>query len=453
MNNMCTRLRLLMVVGLLGSAGCLSPPRETFVPPARPLGAAYPSAATTQADLPQTPAFITLEQALALALLHNPGLVAGSHGMGAARARARQARLAPNPEIEVAIEEYNRNGEGFDSSEVALVLSQQFEMGGKRRHRVNVAAAEGEMTGWDYESARLDVFSETRQRFSKALASQQELALAEAASEAVKQTHRAVEERVNAGKEPPLQASRAAAERERADLAVLEAKSDTAVARLRLAAMWAGNGEHIEGVEGDLENVLPALPAMDVLRPRLADNPELARADAELRVRETVLAAEKAARIPDLEAAVGVSFYQEDESDALAFGIGVPLPIFDRNQGNIASARHETEQARVELKAARTALEAELAESHAELTMAHAKVLALRSKALPTAEDAYEAAREAYRQGKYGFLDVLDAQRSVFDLKREMVAALTAYHSAIVAIERLATTSIEEMMKVKTEDE
>jgi cobalt-zinc-cadmium efflux system outer membrane protein len=60
-----------------------------------------------------------------------------------------------------------------------------------------------------------------------------------------------------------------------------------------------------------------------------------------VRLRRALLSAEKAARIPDVEAAVGLKHFEGDGTDAMIFGVGMPLPLFDRNQGNMASAEHE----------------------------------------------------------------------------------------------------------------
>jgi len=430
--------------------GCASTARHATPPGPRPLGVEYASAGPQTGDAqveasrrPETTGPLNLEQALALALMWNPELAALSYDVRAAEARTLQASLLTNPEIELGIGEYDRDGEGSGSAETEVMLGQLFELGGKRRRRTRVAGAEEELAGWDYESKRLDVFAETSRRFMAGVAAQRRVALAEATVELAEKTAQAVEERVKAGKEPPLQAAKAGAELEMARMEGLTARSALSAARANLAVMWGADVARFQTVKDDFEGVSDRIPGLKELQPRLFGSPELSRWEAEIRLREAVLASEKAARIPDLEAAIGLQRFEEDGTDSIAFGVGLPLPVFDRNQGNIAAAKHELDKAQAARRAVRASLKAELIQAHAEFSSAHKRVLTLKSKVIPAMEQAFEAAREGYRQGKFGFLDMLDAQRGLFEARAAMVDALADYHAALVDIERLAATHTE----------
>lgn len=438
-------------------AGCASLPRDTELPQARPLGAEYatigrsPDATITAAsgaDMATTDA-ITLEQALALALMRSPELETFFHAVLSAEARYDQSKRLPNPEFGVRVSQFDRAGDGFDTAEIEVVLGQRLDLGGKRGWRARVAEAEGELAGWDYESQRLDVFTETAQRFSKTIAAQRRLELAKSAVTLAEQTSHAVGERVKAGKEPPVQGTKAVAELEMARLDALEAEISLVVSRKKLAAMWGAEQPHFRQAAGNFESVLDHLPAVELLRLRLFSNPDLARSDAELKLRQAALASEKAARAPDLEASIGIQRFEEDGTDSLAFGIGVPLPLFDRNQGNIAAARHALAKAEAARRATESALAAELANAHGTLRSAHGRALTLRSKVVPVMEEAFAAAREGYSQGKFGFLDMLDAQRGLFEARGALVAALSDYHTAVATIQRITGTSIEELLESK----
>jgi len=270
--------------------------------------------------------------------------------------------------------------------------------------------------------------------------------------ELAEKTSRAVSERVQAGKEPPFQASKSEAELEMARLAAREAENALGVARGKLAAMWGERQADFENAQGNLNRVMDAIPSLEALRPHLANNPDVARWEAELRMRQAALSAEKAARIPDLEGSVGYVRYEEDGSDALVFSVGLPLPVFNRNQGNIAAATHGLAKAESERTAAEVALAAELAEAHAMMMVSHQRAAALRGKVVPAMEQAYQAAIEGYRQGKFGFLDMLDAQRGLFEAKTVLLAALSDYQAAVIEIQRLTGTAIEELTNDKTEE-
>ena len=427
--------------------------QQTTLPEPRPLGAPDQTAnreagvgTTGMRDRVVEPTgTLGLADALAIALLRNPELTAFSYAVRAAEARSLQAGLLPNPQLEFEVEEYNRGGEGFDAAETAVVLSQIVELGGKRRWRTRVAKAEGDLAGWDYESKRLDVFTETAQRFTAVAAAQQRLELARSAVDLAEMMSGAVGERVKAGKEPSLQALKSEAELEMARLEAREAESVLAVARQRLAAMWGAEQVSFSGVEGRLDDVLNDPPALVTLRARLALNSDLARGEAVLRLRQGAFSAEKAARVPDLEASVGYRQFKEDGTHAFAFGIGLPLPLFDRNQGNILAAGYERSKAEAERAANETALATELAEVHASLTSSHQRAATLRAKVVPAMEQAFAAAHESYRQGKFDFLELLDAQRGLIEAKGALVDALSNYHAALTDIQRITGTGIEEL--------
>jgi cobalt-zinc-cadmium efflux system outer membrane protein len=78
------------------------------------------------------------------------------------------------------------------------------------------------------------------------------------------------------------------------------------------------------------------------------------------------------------------------------------------------------------------------------LDAAHSEIMALRQEILPGARSAYDAAREGYRLGKFGFLDVLDAQRTLFGSKNQYLAALANYHKSVADVERLVGSAMNE---------
>jgi cobalt-zinc-cadmium efflux system outer membrane protein len=233
---------------------------------------------------------------------------------------------------------------------------------------------------------------------------------------------------------------------------LLEAQSSLHVARKMLAATWGAECAAFEEASGYLDRDLEAVPPPETLRARLAANPDLAGREAEIRLRQAALSAEKAARVPDLDAAIGYQRFEEDGTDSLAVGVGVPLPVFDRNQGNIAAAVHELAKAQQERTATEIALASELAENHATLSVAHQRVTTLRANVIPAMEQAFQAAQEGYRQGKYGFLDMLDAQRGLFEARGALIDALSDYHKAQIDMQRMTGTTIGKQNKGTQED-
>lgn len=389
---------------------------------------------------------LKLEEALGAALSGNPDLAAYSYGVRAAEARVLQAGASPNPKFGIEVEEFDRDGEGMESAEISIRLAQTFEVGGKRRWRKRMAEVEGELAGWKYERQRLDVFAECSMRFIEALVSQERLALAKSSLELAQKTSDAVRDRVDAGKEPPPQAVKSEAELEMVRLQVSAASNDLRVVRKKLAAMWGGEEALFESVEGALDRVLEEVPSLSELRPKLEESPNAARWGAELRHRRMALSAERAACIPDVEASVGYLQFEEDGTDAIGFGVALPLPLFDRNSGNIKAAQYELKKAELAQSAARFELIVELEELHSTLEEAHKRVRVLRDRVVPAMETAYQAAHEGYLGGKYSFMEMLDAQRGFFGARSMMIDALYDYHVGLVAIKRITGGPINELV-------
>ncbi len=435
---------------ILVLAGCAGP-RGSGMPTPRPLGRDIQSFHVSSDDVEESvPAAvvqgqdtITFRHALAFALMKNPGLAAFSWEVRASEARALQQGLLPNPELEVEVEGYDEESTGFDTAESAIVLSQLIELGGKRRKRTNVATLERNMAGWDYEAKRLDVFVETAQAFVDVLAAQRSVTLAGEAVALAEKVQTAVGERVKAGKVSPLEESRAGVELSMSKLGFRRAQKEFDASRLLLGSMWGDPEPSFTSVTGAFETILGSLPPLDSLKGHLAQNPDIARWEMEIEMREAAVDLERSAAMPDLAASAGVQTFEATGEDALIFGVAFALPLFDRNQGSIQAARHQLSKAKEEERAAETVVQRGLADAYTELTVSHAEAVTLKRDILPAAQRAFEAVRDGYQQGKFGYLDVLDAQRTMFEVMAKHVESLAAYHKAVVALERLIGRSID----------
>ena len=119
-------------------------------------------------------------------------------------------------------------------------------------------------------------------------------------------------------------------------------------------------------------------------------------------------------------------------------GVSFPLLFFDRNQGGIREARARLAKAEHERRAAEVRVLTALSDAYQRLTSAATGVAVLQNEVLPAAEQAFQATQEGYRQGKFGFLEVVDAQRSFFETRGQYLEALATYHKAVAEIERLS---------------
>lgn len=381
---------------------------------------------------------VTLRQAQALALTHNPELRAFSWEVRAQEAATLQAGLLPNPTLGADLQDFG----GPTSSEGTLQLHQLIELGGKRTKRREVAVLSRDLAGWDYETKRIAVFTQVSQSFTDLLGAQQQLALTEETVRLAEEMARVVSERVRAGKVSPIDEIRANVALASAGIERDLAGAEWDAARKRLAATWGNTMPQSQKAEGTLGPVLP-IPAFDTLTTRLSQNPELARWDTEIAKRQAAVDLAQLQAVPDLTLTGGVRRYESTRDNVFTLGLSLPLPIFNRNQGGIAEARTRLAKGKEERRAAAVRVATALSDAYRALSTAHIEATSLTEKVLPGATQAFEAVNEGYRLGKFGLLDVLDAQRTLFGSRAQYLRALTDYHRAMAAGQGLIGESME----------
>jgi cobalt-zinc-cadmium efflux system outer membrane protein len=376
--------------------------------------------------------------------MQNPEFAASSWEVRAAEARALQAGLRPNPEVEVEIEEFGGSGgtSGFDAAATTVVLGQLIELGGKRTKRRRTALLERDLAGWDYEGKRIEVLTETTKAFIDVLSAQQSLTLANDRIRLAGEVLKTVAQRVKAGKVSPVEETKARIAMSTAQIDLENAKRELAAARQGLAAAWGSSSPAFTKASGALDVISP-LPRLDQVLVHVTRNPDLARWKTEFAQRRAALETERAQRIPDVELAAGIQQFNETDETAVTIGIGIPLPLFDRNQGGILEAKHNLAKAQAERRATEVRLRAEVAQAYEGLAAAYNQARALKTEVLPRAQEVFTAIQQGYRQGKFGYLDVLDAQDTLIETRGQYMGALATYHRKLAELEGLIAGPLE----------
>ena len=446
-------LALWALMLLLSLTGCATP-RDTAWPVLRPLGdtlpAYQPPVLPTNTDILHADSplsnLLTLREALVLALLRNPELRTFGWEVRAHEARTLQTGLRPNPEIVTDLENFAGSGtlSGFDATEATVGFSQLIELGGDRHRRRRVAALERDLAGWDYETIRLDVLTKTAQAFTGVLAAQERLTLADSLLAQAQQFYGSVLVRVEAGKVSALEERRAQVVLSTTELTHQRATWDLAAKRTRLAALWGSSTPMFERATGDLAAV-EAVPPAKRLSDFIERNPEVARWRDEMALHRAGVALERAHSIPDPVLTVGTRRIRELGETALAAGISIPLPLFDRNQGAVREAKYRLRQGEEAQKAAQVKARRMLAEVYGQLASAYTEVTTLHRDILPAAQETFTATEEGYLEGKFDLLMFLDAQRTLFETTSQYIDALAVYHIARAEVERLIGTPLSDI--------
>jgi cobalt-zinc-cadmium efflux system outer membrane protein len=379
----------------------------------------------------ELPEPVRLDQAIRYAIEHNPTLAAARREVNATEGQVLQGSLRPNPEFNYQADDVSRFGR-TSTAEVGV----PFETGGKREARVRSAGLGREVALADLGTAELRLRSAVIAAFFDVLAAQELRATAE---ESVRLAQRATDiaaKRVAAGKISPVEETRARVAEAGARVTLNQSESELRNSRRRLASLWGNTAPSFTEASGDVEQ-LPLVPTADLILGRLGVAPQLRRAQRELERRKALVTLEQARSVPDFTVSLGVKRNLELPGEQALVALKVPLPIFNRNQGNLQEALRREDKAAEELQATQTALSATALQALENVNARRRDADLLRQEVLPGARSTYEAATIGFENGKFSFLEVLDAQRTLIAAKSQYLIALANFHRAQAELESL----------------
>ncbi|CAD5109477.1 TolC family protein [Zestomonas carbonaria] len=361
-------------------------------------------------------ASLAIDEALSAAFAGNPELLAVERALGIAEGERRQAGLLPNPSLSWEVEDTRA-----DSRTTTLGITQPIELGGKRGARIDLAERGMDAATLELEIKRNALRGEVIGAFHAALRAQERVELAERSVELARRGLAVAEQRVGAGKLAPVEADRAQVQLAETSLELDRARMERASAYQRLALLMGSARPAFEQVSTEREP--PPVPTPERLLARLEDSPELRLARVQVDQREAALGLAKTQRIPDLDVTLGSQYSHEDRERVNVVGLSMPIPLFDRNQGNILAEARRAEQARDLRNAAELRLRQETLQVLDQWRTAQREVEAFRQSILPSAQRAVERATRGFEMGKFGFIEVLDAQRTLIAMRVQYLQA------------------------------
>ncbi|MFG6489306.1 TolC family protein [Roseateles sp. BYS78W] len=374
---------------------------------------------------------MTLAEAQRLALTHNPDLAHARLELQAQQGAEQQAGARPNPELGMLLEDTRRA-----TRTTTLQLSQAIELGGKREARQAAAAQAREQAAVALAARQAELRAGVAAAFFDLIAAQEQQRLAASSLMLAHSAAAAADKRLQAGKVPPLELAKARVAEAGARAELAQADNGQLLARSRLAALLGQPLQAMTPADGDA-TALPVPPDDRRLGEWMAEAPALRLAQLDIARRQALTETERARRVPDVTVTVGAKRDAELGRTQAVVGFSLPLPVADRNQGALLEALRREDQAREALTAATLKLHTDVAEAASRLGLNRDQALLLRNDALPTAQAAYDAALKGYELGKFAFLDVLDAQRTLFQLRRQQLQASAEAHRAAADLDRL----------------
>lgn len=384
---------------------------------------------------------LTLAELEDVAFRHNPTLEAAAARMEAARGKQVQSGLYPNPVVGYHGTQIGNLG---SAGAQGAFMSQRFITGGKLALDQAIAGKEFDAAHFRFHVQELRVLSDVRVRFYDALVAQERVELTEELARIGDDLLRATQTLLDGRLATENDLLQAQIRSDEAQIHLDNARNQEVEAWRRLAAVIGTPRMALMPVDGDLGESLPALDWDDCYATVMDGNPELNAARTQ--VDRLSLAIERAKRepIPNVDFFVSVRHQNVTQSDVANVQIGIPIPIFDRNQGRIRSAEADWNAARNEVCRIELDLQDRLAVAYRKYANARQQVERYRGRIVPAARKSLELVTGGYEKGQVEYLTLLTAQQTNLQVNLSHLRALQELRAAEASIQgQLLTGSLQ----------
>jgi len=393
----------------------------------------------------------TIEQAVAEMLDNNLGLLAERANIAIAEARILSASLRPNPVLSAGADHLDLLGTGFDEnnaagpSEVNLRADFTIERGGKRKLRVEAARRARTAAEWSFQAAARSLILDTQNAFLDAIAAREAWRLAQADSE---NFERIVA--INAAREKA--GDLAKVELMRTRLAALQARNNARQMQLRwrkaltrLAALLGRRDPaSLRDVEGEPRRDREIPPLEELVERASRERPDIASLRAEVERAAAEIALQQAGAKQDLT--WGAEYRRQQGVNGTGNSTGiflqVPLPVFNRNQGEIARALQERRQAELRLRARERALAGEVQDAYQQCRTARELLEEIERSMLAQARQVRDITEYSYKRGEATLLELLDARRAFNETMQGYQEARAEYARALYLLDAVTGKAV-----------
>jgi cobalt-zinc-cadmium efflux system outer membrane protein len=386
---------------------------------------------------------LTWDEAVFRVLNQSPELRISSNDIVEKSGVLIQSEFFPNPVFSYSVENVfgYREWGGWKAAESRYVIEQPVELGGKRGYRSRAASYQVCAVQAEYEAGKVRVLNHLSKLFADAVAAQALFALSKEQERVSEEVFKTVRSKVDEGRSTIIDVKKAEIEYFTANIDAKKALVDFSIAKEKLSIMWGDTSPDFEYIDWpfyELENI----KSLEECQTDLEDHPEWVRSHFEYLSAQQNVFLEKSERIPNLVVTVGYKTEQDSHDKGFVLGASFPLNVFNWNQGNIQKARSESQKAYDKGFVIRLKLENKLLSNYKEWVRATQEVEQIKTTILTAAHEAFELSQEGYDQGKYGYLEVLHAQDTLFEVKKRYIQALLNYHRSKADIKYLNSEDI-----------
>ena len=373
---------------------------------------------------------LTFRAALDLAASRNLGLAAARRQRAIREAQVRVAGQWANPELSFEVTQ--------DTPHENLAFGLPIEIGGQRGKRIALAKEELTLADLDERAEMRTLRRNLRQAFYGVLAADERVRLSGEVLELADRAHQVAKVRFDEGAAPRLDVLQA-------DLGLARAQADADLARSSRASALADLNAVLNqppgqavAITGDLAEADATPDLARAMTLATSSNGELLAAEREAAIEERRLTLLRAERIPTPTVTFGLPINAPDEfTVGKSLGFAMTLPLFSRNQGEMAQSQATIDQIHAKRDAARRTVESQVFGALARIDAQRKQVDTYRTRIVPAATELTTLAEESYKLGRNSVLALLDAQRSLRDVRREYLQALLEFQAALADLEEV----------------
>ncbi len=381
---------------------------------------------------------LTLASALRLALDNNPELRASGARVEAAAGRAFQAKKWSNPELELSAEDWPvSQGRGFSEAKQTIGITQTLPFPGKKSLDRQMGGAEVKLSEAELALRRTEIVRDVKVGFFRVLAAERLVEVSTQLVAVAESSAATARKRVDAG-------AAAYQEQLRAEVQLEQARTEWAgsVRELAMAGqIFATLLGRPELSRAKLAGALAELPDASLMEDaggdRLAGHPSLSAAQANLGRAHLANRRARLEPYPDVKVGLSGGRIGETGQSIVLLGFSLPLPLLDRGKGKQQEAQANLSVAEAELHVVQQRLQREWANALQRHRTAAEQVASYRERILPKANEALRLVQTGFERGKFGFIDLLDTQRTTTEARLTYLQKLLELNVAQAELEAL----------------
>lgn len=392
---------------------------------------------------------LTLSELLQKVEARNPELQAKKSAIQTTQAKEGQAKVLPNPELDLEFENIYGSGQTqeLDSAETTLRFSEKLEWGGKRGARIKAAQIQTQLSELEFEINKQQIFLTSFERYVSVISEGQRLAIAKNQQAIHKKFVETVKKQVQSGRLPQAEQSRSEVQLLRSTFEIEKVAHEYKESLSKLSMLYNETGHiqplsvetipipshNLNELKAHAEDFLPENKSYQLLL--------LSRDQAKHQIQ-----VEKSLGSQDPVLSAGVKKDNGSDTTSFVAGIGIPLALFNQNKGNIESASFKVQEWDSIIQAEKNNILVmyEHTFHHAHLLQEEADLLI--EKIIPKTKSIYEQVNTGYLQGKYAYLDVLNAQQDWINAQESLVDVLSNYWNTVARLEVILGHSLDHQL-------